>query len=103
MSALVEWVQSAQVALFGTQVHSVYVPFSVLDTLGALRLAVFLEQFIRQRNGIDAHAYGAEKRGGYLSECLGIFLLIFGGETLLGEHPARPKGLAAHVAPQAPA
>lgn len=85
MSSLLAWVETTQTTLFQTQVHSTFIPFSLLDTLGALRLAVFLEQFIRQRNNIDADSHGIDKRGGYLSECLGIFLLIFGGETLLGK------------------
>jgi hypothetical protein len=75
----------AQIGLFTTQVHPDWFPFAWLDVLGAIRLSYFIDQFVRQSNGIKAGDNGTSKRPTFLQEAFGLLMLIFGGETFLGD------------------
>lgn len=86
-SQLIPWYREAQVYLSTTLAHPAWLPFPILDILGAIRLSVFIDQIVRQENGItraDGNVEEERKRPSFLQEAFGISVLVFGGETFLG-------------------
>lgn len=78
-------------------VHS-HFPFGVLDIFGAIRLSQIIDWIARgvfdaptamPSDGVDRnrqkHRTVPIKRAAILQECLGLLLVLFGGETFLGE------------------
>ncbi len=83
-ASLISGVRGVQTALFTTPVYPVWLPFSWLDVLGALRLTYFIDLIARQANGIKAGEVGSQKRPTFVAEALGLMVILFGGETFLG-------------------
>lgn len=85
MSAqLVPWYRDTQLYLFQTIPHATYVPFPLLDLLGAIRLSCFVDQYVRSTARItDDKIDEGGRRPTFLQEAFAIAVLIFGGETFL--------------------
>jgi hypothetical protein len=76
----------SQLTLFTTHVHPTYFPIAWLDLLGAIRLSYFVDLIVREANGIKQGGESAKgRRPTFAQEAAGILMLIFGGETFLGE------------------
>jgi len=83
-SQLVSWYRDTQLYLFQTIPHTTYLPFPILDLLGAIRLSVFVDQYVRGKARIpDDKIDEAGRRPTYLQEAFAIAVLVFGGETFL--------------------
>jgi hypothetical protein len=86
-SQLISWFAEAQRYLSTTTLHKDFLPFPLLDVLGAVRLSVIIDQYIRSRNrSIRDDETGLGKRPGFVQEAFGIAVLLFGGESFLGEY-----------------
>lgn len=84
MSQLVPWFRETQGYLFQTIPHPTYLPFPILDLLGAVRLSVFVDQYVRGKAKIpDDKIDEGGRRPTFLQEAFGIAVLIFGGESCL--------------------
>jgi hypothetical protein len=83
---LVSTIRDTQLYLFQTIPHSTYLPFPILDLLGAIRLSIFVDQYVRSKSKIpDDKVDEGGRRPTFLQEAFGIAVLVFGGETFLGE------------------
>lgn len=83
---LVSTIRDTQLYLFQTIPHSIYLPFPILDLLGAIRLSIFVDQYVRSKSKIpDDKVDEGGRRPTFLQEAFGIAVLVFGGETFLGE------------------
>lgn len=83
---LVSTIRDTQLYLFQTIPDSTYLPFPILDLLGAIRLSIFVDQYVRSKSKIpDDKVDEGGRRPTFLQEAFGIAVLVFGGETFLGE------------------
>ncbi len=96
-SAILSIYKHSQLTLFDTHVHTTYFPIPWLDLLGALRLSYFVDLIVRDANGIKQGESGRGRRTTFAQEAVGILILIYGGETFLGEWSSEEASYDARV------
>lgn len=97
--SLLETIRTTQ-SYLGTTLAHPYAPFPWIDIIGACRLSIFVDQYVRSIHKIKSTEIGGPERPTWLQEAFGIGFLVFGGDTFLalclGTVPscvASPNGL----------